>query len=127
MTRTAICISLFLALVGAALCAGCGGRSRSGDMPELTAPAGTNGTLRLTSLTDNAVVTVDETQAAAASGALELQLTPGKHTVSVSRTGYTVDNAAELDEVTVRVGQVTEHAVTFSAEAPPLPQDWVVE
>lgn len=107
-----------------ALGGGCGGRSAAGGAAALPAPDGAKSTLKISSVTSRTVVAVDGQAAPAASGTLTIDVAPGVHSITVTRAGYAVANAAALQQVSAALDATMDLIVSFTRETPPLPAGW---
>lgn len=122
-TIKGLCI-LTLAGFLAACSAGCGGRSAGGEAASLPAPSGARSALKISPVTSRTVVVVDGQAAPAASGTLTLDVAAGVHSVAITRAGYILNNAADLQQVPAAVGTTVEKTLDFTRESVPLPSGW---
>jgi hypothetical protein len=104
--------------------AGCGGRSAGGEAAALPPPAGARSALKFSPVTLRTVVVVDGQAAPAASGTLTFDVAAGVHSVAITRAGYILNNAADLQQMPAAVGETVEKMLDFTRESVPLPSGW---
>jgi len=125
MKKSAYCgITAAMLACALALGGGCGGRSAAGGASALPAPDGAKSTLKISSVTSRTIVAVDGQAAPAASGTLTIDVAPGVHSITVTRAGYEVANAAALQQVSAALDATMDLIVSFTRETPPLPDGW---